>query len=92
MLVLLDAIDGRDVRVVQRGYRAGFALEPSDALGVGGEVVRQRLQGNVAPELRVASLPHLAHAATANEGNDLVMSYARAGLHALSRSTGLVPR
>ena len=34
---LFEAVDVRDVRMVQRGEDLGFALEAREALGVGGE-------------------------------------------------------
>ena len=34
---LFEAVDGRDVRMVQRGEDLRFALEPCEALRVGGE-------------------------------------------------------
>ena len=57
-----EAVDGGDVRVVQRGEELRFALEARDALRVGANGVRQRLDGDVAPELGVPGAVHLAHA------------------------------
>ena len=67
----LDAVDGGDVRMVQRGKHLRLALEPRDAIRVasGGG---QRLDGDVASEPGVVSAVDLAHAAGANLRGDFV--------------------
>ena len=62
----------RDVRMIERGQRLRFAREAGESIMIGGERVRQDLQGDVAIELRVASAIHLAHATGANGRDDLV--------------------
>jgi hypothetical protein len=54
------------------GGRAGFLLEAGAALRVGAEPGRQRLERDVAVEAPVAGAVHLAHAARAEGGDDLV--------------------
>ena len=52
--------------MIQRGDRAGFALEALAEL-FGGD-----FDGDVAPEARVAGAIHFAHAAGADEREDFV--------------------
>ena len=59
---LFQAVDGGDVRVVQRGQHAGFALEAGQALGVFGEAFGKDLDGNPAAELGVGGAVDHAHA------------------------------
>ena len=65
---LLEPVDSRDVRVVQRGQGLGFALEPREAIRVGGERHGENLDRNVAPQLGIARAIDLAHAAGAEGG------------------------
>ena len=59
--------------MVQRGDRARFALE---ALG---ELLGRNLDGDVAAQARVVRAVHLAHAARADLGQDLVRAEALTG-------------
>jgi hypothetical protein len=61
------------------------ALEPSQAIRVRGELRRQRLDGDVAIELRVARTPNLSHSAPANEREDFVMANTSTGSHSDQR-------
>ena len=61
----LEPVDAADVRMVQRREHLRFALEAREAIGIGGEGVRQDLDRDVAIELRVARAIDLAHAAGA---------------------------
>ena len=61
----LDAVDGGDVRVVQRGQRLRFAREAREAIGIGGQGCGQDLDGDVAIELGIARAIDLAHPAGA---------------------------
>ena len=67
-------MDLRDVRMVERREDLRFALEPGQAIRIGGESFRQDLQGDIAVELRVVRPLHFAHAAFANLGGDLVVA------------------
>ena len=62
---VLDAVDGADVRMIQRGQQPRFALEAGEPLGIDREQARKDLDRDVAPELRVARAIDLAHAAGA---------------------------
>ena len=69
---LFDGVHGDDAGVVQGGDRPGLVLEPGEAAGVGGQVRRQDLDGDVAAEARVVGEVHLAHAPRAELAADLV--------------------
>ena len=68
---VLQPVDGRHVRVVERGQRLRLAPEAREPPGVGRERGGQHLDGHVAPELGVARAVHLAHAARAERSDDL---------------------
>ena len=59
---VLDAVNGRDVRMVQRREEPCFALEPREPFGVAREERRENLDGDLATERRVPCPVHLAHA------------------------------
>ena len=84
---LLQAVDGADVRMVQRGQHLGFPLEPRQPIGVGRERLGQHLQRHVAIELGVAGLIHLPHPAFADLGGDLVASNALLQSHQITPET-----
>ena len=71
-VVLVQPIDRRDVRVIQGCEQFGFALEACEAVGVFGELARQRFDRDLAAELRVARAINLAHAADADQAGDLI--------------------
>ena len=58
--------------MVQRGGGARFLLEALQALGVGRERRGQDLDGDVAPEPRIARAIDLAHPARADGGEDFI--------------------
>ena len=74
-----EAVDARDVRMIQRREDLRFALEAREAIGIVRERVRQDLDRDVAIQLRVARAIDLAHAACADRGDDFVDAEARAG-------------
>ncbi len=59
--------------------RARFLFEAAQSLGIGGELRRQHLDRDVAPETRVPRTVHLAHAPRTDWGDDLVGAQARTG-------------
>jgi hypothetical protein len=67
-----QAVDGADVRVIECGERPRFTREARAPFGVGGEVRREDLDRDVAPELVVAGAVDLAHPAGAERGDDCV--------------------
>ena len=65
--------------MIQRGGRARLGLEPAQALGIVGDVRRQDLDGDVAPEPAVVRAVHLTHPARAEGGTEHVRPEAGAG-------------
>ncbi len=72
-------VDSGDVRVVQSREDFGFAAEAGHAVGVVGDGIRQDLDGDVPLEFDVPGAVHLAHAAGADGGHDLVGAKAGSG-------------
>ena len=75
----LEAVDVRDVRVIDGRKRLGFAREPREPVGVAGKRVRQYFQRDIAIELRIARPEYFAHPARADAGDDFVDAETRAG-------------
>ena len=65
-----DVVHREQVRMIERGEHAGFALEAGQPIGVRGEQRRQDLDRDVASELRVARAVDLAHPAGAHQLHD----------------------
>src|SRR5262245_64709400 len=63
--------------MIQCGQELRLALEPRDAIGIGQEQRREKLDGHVATELCVARLVDLAHPARAECGQNLVRAEPR---------------
>jgi hypothetical protein len=61
--------------VIQCGEDARLAREPSPVLGVAGEFRRQDFERDLTVERRVVRAKDLAHAASAQLGEDLVRTY-----------------
>ena len=76
---VLDAVNCGDVRMVERSQRPRFPLEAFHAVRIGSDLVRENLYGNTATEPGVANVIHLAHAALADERDDLVVAEAITG-------------
>ena len=93
-----DIVHGEDVRMIERGEHAGFALEAGQPIGVGDEQRRQDLDRHIASELCVARAVDVAHPAGAHQLHDLVRAEAIAALqrtagHAVDRRPlGEAPR
>ena len=76
-VALLEAVHGRDVRVVERGQEARLPLEALDPGGVGGEGLGQDLDRHLAVQAGVAGFVDLSHAAAPERSYDLERSQAR---------------
>ena len=76
---VFEAMNLRDVWMIEGGEGFCLALEPRESFGVARERFRQDLQRNVTIQPRVAGAIHLAHAASADFGGDFVGAVARAG-------------
>ena len=66
VVALLDAINLRDVGMVQRRQNLGFALKPRQPLGILGEGGGQHLDCYITVEAGVAGTVDLTHAARPN--------------------------
>ena len=75
-------VDRADVGVIQRRCRPRFAHQPLTRCLVGGAPGRQHLDGEVASQPRVAGTIDLAHAAGAEQADDLVGTEHRSGFEA----------
>ena len=63
---VLQAVDRRDVRMVQRGEDFGFALKPRQPVGVACQRRGQDLERDLTFQLRVRGAIHLPHATFAD--------------------------
>ena len=79
-VVRADVVNREDVRVRERGNRAGLALEPRERVGIAGKIRRDRLHRDVAAQARIAGAIHLAHPARAQQRDDLIGTERRARL------------
>ena len=77
---VLDAVQLRDIWMVQGGERLRLAHESLQALGISGKLWAQKLQRDIAIEPRVVSAIHLAHATRADRGDDAIRTEGSAGL------------
>jgi hypothetical protein len=50
-VLVVDFVDGADVRVIERGGSFGFALEAAQSLCITGEFISEELQGYATTEL-----------------------------------------
>ena len=78
--------------MIQRGRGARFLLEAAQTIGVGGEGRGQHLDGDIAPEPRIARAIHLAHAPGSDEGDDLVRAETAPGANDMLWEVGLYPQ
>ena len=84
----LDAVDGADIGMVQRGQHLGLPLKAPHPLPVGGELFGQDLERDLAAELGVCGAVDLAHPAGAKFAGDAVMGNGGVDhLRALSNGT-----
>ncbi len=76
---LLEAVEGRDVVVIQGGEDTGLTLEPGHTFRISGDLLQEELDRDLATELGVLRPIDLSHAALSNQLDDLVRSQASAG-------------
>ena len=76
---IFEAVDLRDVRVIQGRKRPRLTIEAGEPLGIEGERAGQDLQRDVAAQPRIARSVHFPHAARPERGNDLVGPETRTG-------------
>ena len=70
VMLLVDSIDRRDVRVIDSRQRASFPREPREAIGIRSKRRRKDLDRHFAPELQVARSIDLAHPTGPKETGD----------------------
>jgi hypothetical protein len=75
----LEAVDLRDVGVIELREHLRFALEARESLGVVRERVGEDLDRDVAVELGVVGAIDLAHPAFAQQRDDLIRAELRSG-------------
>ena len=73
-----DVVNRDDVRIGKRGEGLHLALEPRERRWIDGENRRQHLDGDVAPEPRIARAVDFAHPTGANRADDFVDAETRA--------------
>ena len=76
-VALFEAMNLADVGMVQRGERAGLAVEAGEPLRVVGERLGEDLDRHITPEFGVASAIHLPHASRADPLEDVVRTQPR---------------
>ena len=72
LTAVLEPIDRRNVRVVERRQHLRLAREACDAIGIEGKGVGNDLQRDVAIQLGIARTIPLAHAAGTEGGKDFI--------------------
>jgi hypothetical protein len=78
-VALLQTVQRRDMRVIQRGERLGLPFEACDAIRVVRQMIREYFDRHIAAELRVLRAIDLAHTACAKRREDLVRAEACSG-------------
>jgi hypothetical protein len=71
-VVFLEPINRADIRMVERGQNFGFTFESGQPIRVRFKFFRQRFDGNVSTEPRVASAIDLSHSAFTKQSGNFV--------------------
>ena len=77
---LFEAVNLRDVRMIERGKRSRFAIKSCQPFGILRDRLGQYFDRHVATEVGVRRPIHLPHSAFTNLGGDLIWTEAGAGL------------
>ncbi len=72
-VLVVNFVDGADVRMVQRRGGLGFALKTGENLRVFGDIVRQEFEGDKPSELHILSLVDNTHPAAAEFFDDAIV-------------------
>ena len=72
-VVILNAVDGADVGMVQQRSRPCFPLEALQRLGIAGQIFRNKLQRNVPPQLEIFGLVNHTHATAPELAQDAIV-------------------
>src|SRR5215475_2907695 len=76
---ILEAVDARDLWMIQGREHLSFALEPREILSIERERIRKNFERDLAIELCIAGAVDLAHTARADLGDDLIRAETRTG-------------
>ena len=79
VLRLFDAVNGGDVRMIERGEHFRFALKARESIGIGRQRRRKNLERDLTLELGVSRPVDLTHSAFANWRGDFVDADSSAG-------------
>ena len=74
LTVALEAMESRNVGMVQRGEDLCFPLEAGQAFRMGGYCFQQNLDGDIPPELGVPRAVDFSHPTRAEWGEDFVVT------------------
>ena len=72
-MLVVNFVNGADVRMIQRGSSFGFALKAGECLRVVGYIVRQELEGDKADQLHILGFVDHAHPTTTELFDDAVV-------------------
>ncbi len=75
-----DAVNGRDVGMIERRQHLRLARETRQSIGVVGKQRGQHFEGDVSIECGIACAIHLAHTSLSEQAEDLVRAKTIAGL------------
>ena len=67
-----DVVHRKDVRVAEGRGGARLGLESTETVRVRRELAGEHLDGDIAPETRIAAAVHFTHSARAEQADDLV--------------------
>ena len=73
VVILADVEDRADIRMIERGRGARFALEPFEGFAIRGERGRQEFDGDLPAQARVFGAIDHAHAALAQVRNNAIV-------------------
>src|SRR5262249_41624385 len=59
---IFESVDLGNIRMVHRSEQLSFTLEPSETFRIAGQVMRQKLQSNIALQLDIVRAEHHTHA------------------------------
>ncbi len=88
-LRVFQAVNGADIWMIERREDLSFTLEAGESIGVQRKVGRKDLQGDSAIELCIARAIDLAHAASADGGQDFIRPETGAKSQCQKRRYGL---
>ncbi len=71
--MLVETVDGGNIRVVQGTQKAGFPLKAGSALRIPGQFGRQQLDGDRPSQVDILGSPNLSHAALTDLLDDAVV-------------------